>query len=35
MKKENESRKRILKAALKEFARYGFSGSRIERIAQS
>jgi AcrR family transcriptional regulator len=33
--KEKDVKKRILKAALKEFSRYGFSGSRMERIAKS
>ena len=35
MKQEKDSRQRILKAALKEFSRCGFSGARMERIARS
>lgn len=32
---EKESQKRILKAALKEFSKYGLEGARMERIAKS
>ena len=35
MRKKTDSSQRILKAALKEFSSYGFSGARMERIARS
>lgn len=35
MKQKTDSSERILKAALKEFSTYGFSGARMERIASS
>jgi TetR/AcrR family transcriptional regulator len=35
MKRETDSRQRILKAAFKEFSLHGYSGARIERIART